>query len=182
MTKSPNKPVNFSHPVSYQRTCMPGFTLLEIMVVISIITVLSGMLILNLQDRDKSIQLENEAKRLNHIIELAREEAILNSEIIGLRFRQVCYTFVLRNDNEWKAYNDRTYGPHEIPGGIEFELLIDDIPNPLPREETPKHPQIIIWPSGELSPFELKLKSQVVNTTYSLSGKASGILELTREN
>ena len=159
-----------------------GFTLLEIMVVVVIISIFSSYLVLSLQDRDKSIQFENEAKRLNHVIALAREEAILNSEILGLSFRQNCYRFMFRNNNEWKAYNDRIFGPHEIPQGIEFQLLINNVITHLPLEESPKSPQISIWPSGEVSPFELNIKSNITQANYILIGNEFGNLEMSLQN
>lgn len=164
-------------PVSAQ-----GFTLLEVMVVVVIISVLSSFVIVSLQDRDKSIQFTNEAKRLNHVIALAREEAILNSEILGLRFRKNCYTFMLRNNAEWKPYNDRVFGPHKIPQGIEFQLLVNGIVTPLPLDQSPKTPQIAIWPSGELSPFELNIKSTIIHSVYTLIGNEFGSIEMTRQN
>jgi len=171
------KTIQASKPITAQ-----GFTLLEIMIVVVIISILSSFLILSLQDRDKSIQFENEAKRLNHIIALAREEAILNSEILGLRFRKNCYGFMLRKDNEWKAFNDRIFGPHEIPPEIEFQLLISDVITPLPLDEPPKIPQVTILPSGELSPFELNIKSTIIQSGYTLIGNEFGSIEMSRQN
>ena len=159
-----------------------GFTLLEIMVVVVTISILSSYVMLSLQGRDKSIQFKNEAKRLNHIIALAREEAILNSEIFGLRFRKNCYGFMLRKNNEWKAFNNRIFGPHEIPPGIEFQLLISDVNTPLPLDEPPKTPQITIWPSGEVSPFELKIKSTTIQSSYTLIGNEFGSIEMSQQN
>lgn len=152
------------------------------MVVIVIISILSSFVALSLQDMDKSVQFKNEAKRLNHVITLAREEAILNSEIIGLRFRKNCYTFMLRSNAEWKPYNDRIFGPHEIPYGIEFQLLINDIVTPLPLDQSPKAPQIAIWPSGEVTPFELNIKSTIIQSVYTLSGNEFGSIKMTRQN
>jgi len=159
-----------------------GFTLLEVMVVVVIISVLSSFVILSLQGKDKSLQFENEAKRLNHVIALAREEAILNSEVLGLRFRKNCYSFMVRKDDEWKAYNDRVFGPHEIAAGIEFQLLINNIITFLPVEQSPKVPQIAIWPSGEISPFELNIKSTFIESVYTLVGNEFGSIEMARQN
>lgn len=159
-----------------------GFTLLEMMVVVVIISILSSYVMLSLQGRDKSIQFKNEAERLNHIIALAREEAILNSEIFGLRFRKNCYGFMFRKNNEWKAFNNRIFGPREIPQGIEFQLLISDVITPLPLDEPPKSPQITIWPSGEVSPFELKIKSTIIQSSYTLIGNEFGSIEMSLQN
>jgi len=159
-----------------------GFTLLEIMIVVVTISILSSYIMLSLQDKDKGIQFKNEAKRLNHIIALAREEAILNSEILGLRFRKNCYGFMLRKNNEWKAFNDRVFGPHEIPPGIEFQLLISDVITPLPLDVPPKSPQVTILPSGELSPFELNIKSTIIQSSYTLIGNEFGSIEMRRQN
>lgn len=173
---------NSSRYIATKPLFAQGFTLLEVMVVVVMISVLSSFVIVSLQDRDKNIQFTNEAKRLNHVITLAREEAILNSEILGLRFRKNCYTFMLRNNTEWKPYNDRIFGPHEIPQGIEFQLLINGIVTPLPLDQSPKTPQIAIWPSGELSPFELNIKSTIIHSVYTLIGNEFGSIEMTLQN
>jgi general secretion pathway protein H len=173
---------NSSHYIATKPLSAQGFTLLEVMIVIVIISVLSSFVALSLQDMDKSIQFKNEAKRLNHVIALAREEAILNSEILGLRFRKNCYSFMFRKNTEWIAYNDRIFGPHEIPQGIEFQLLINGMVTPLPLDKPPKTPQIAIWPSGEVSPFELNIKSTIIQSVYTLIGNEFGSIEMTQQN
>jgi hypothetical protein len=112
---------------------------------------------------------------------LAREEAILNSEILGLRFRQNCYGFMHRKDNQWKAFNNRIFGPHEIPQGAEFQLLIDNIITHLPRDEAPSTPQIAIWPSGEILPFELKIKNTLLEKSYVVSSTESGDINIEKQ-
>lgn len=159
-----------------------GFTLLEIMIVVVIISVISSFIVVSLQGRDKSIQFENEAKRFTRVMALAREEAILNSDILGVRFRKNCYSFMLRKNNEWKAYNDRLYGPHEIPMGIEFELFVNNIATILPDEQSPKEPQLYILSSGEISPFQLNIKSKFIQSVYTIIGDEIGNLELALKN
>lgn len=159
-----------------------GFTLVEVMVVVVIISLLSSFVILNLQGRDKYFQFENEAQRLSRLISLAREQAILNSEILGLRFRKNCYSFMLRKENEWKAYNDRVYGPHEIAEGIEFELLVNNILTTLPADRSPESPQIYILSSGEISSFQLNIKSSFVQSVYTIIGHETGNIEMAVKN
>jgi general secretion pathway protein H len=157
-----------------------GFTLLEIMVVITIIAIITSFIMISLEGRDLSVQQENEAQRLTQTFRLAREEAILNNQLIGLRFRTGCYTFMQQINGEWKPYNERILGPHEIPSTIRTQLIIDGLSVSLPSAETANDPQILIWPSGEVTAFEIRLESNSEDTSYQLIGNNNGEITLSQ--
>lgn len=71
-----------SAPGSKPRRASAGFTLLELMVVVLIVAVATGMTVLSLRDRSQS-KLEEEGARLSALLETARTQ----SRIVGTEVR-----------------------------------------------------------------------------------------------
>lgn len=70
-----------------------GFTLIEIMVVVTIIGILSAMIVVNAVTSDPQKDLEREARRLKAVIELAEEEALFGQVDIGIIVKENSYAF-----------------------------------------------------------------------------------------
>ena len=82
------------HPVTKQSG---GFSLIEILVVISIIAVIAGMVVLSIgEDPRRSVQ--DEAQRLHALLVQAKEEAILQGQIHVLQMKEDGYEFLQPND------------------------------------------------------------------------------------
>lgn len=70
-----------------------GFTLIEIMVVLTIIGILSAMIVVNAVTSDPQKDLDREARRLKAVIELAEEEALFGQVDIGIIVKESSYAF-----------------------------------------------------------------------------------------
>ena len=70
-----------------------GFTLIEIMVVVTIIGILSAMVVINAVTSDPQKDLDREARRLKAVIELAEEEALFGQQDIGIVVTENTYAF-----------------------------------------------------------------------------------------
>ncbi|NPU92035.1 MAG: type II secretion system minor pseudopilin GspH [Gammaproteobacteria bacterium] len=70
-----------------------GFTLIEIMVVVTIIGILSAMIVVNAVTSDPQKDLDREARRLKAVIELAEEEALFGQVDIGIIVKESSYAF-----------------------------------------------------------------------------------------
>ncbi len=70
-----------------------GFTLIEIMVVITIIGILTGMIVMNIVTTDPRKALDHEAQRLLAVIEMARDEALFGRQDIGIVVTENGYSF-----------------------------------------------------------------------------------------
>jgi general secretion pathway protein H len=79
-----------------------GFTLVEIMVVMVIIGITLGMVSLNAIPSPRQ-DLENEAKRLTLLLQLARDEAIVRNRPVAFEATPERYRFLVRNDEGWVA-------------------------------------------------------------------------------
>jgi general secretion pathway protein H len=70
-----------------------GFTLIEIMVVVTIIGILSAVIVINAVTTDPQKALDREARRLKAVIEMAQEEALFGQQDIGLVVTEHGYSF-----------------------------------------------------------------------------------------
>ena len=70
-----------------------GFTLIEIMVVVTIIGILSGLIVMNIVTHDPQKDLNREAQRLVAVLDMAKDEALFGREDIGVVVTESGYNF-----------------------------------------------------------------------------------------
>ncbi|WP_083271779.1 type II secretion system minor pseudopilin GspH [Alteromonas lipolytica] len=160
-----------------------GFTLLEVMLVLLLMGLAAGYVIFNAFSSDLSEQLEREARRLQVVIDMASDYAVLNQRQLGVFIDQEnrTYSFMqLSEDDEWQFIEDNPlYEPVTLTEPFFFTLNLDDLPwqnedRLFDREmfdsslsvndkdiqigdeqPPPPPPQILIMSSGEITPFSL---------------------------
>jgi general secretion pathway protein H len=77
-----------------------GFTLVEILIVMTIIGITLGMVTLNAIPSPRQ-DLENEAKRLTLLLQLARDEAIVRNRQVAFEATPERYRFLVRTEDGW---------------------------------------------------------------------------------
>lgn len=135
-----------------------GFTLLEIMVVLIIVGILVSFSVLQLGDKQDE-QLRQEARRLQTLISLAREEAILEAREYAIGFWRGGYSFYELNEDEdhWSSVSaDPDLRPREIPEFIDLALELEG-QLVIMELKPPEKPQVFLLSSGEMTPFVLQL-------------------------
>ena len=80
-----------------------GFTLLEILVVVVIAAIIFSLSTLAIRGTTPEELLQTEARRLDRLLQLAQEEAILRGEEYGLEFGPQSYRFLIYVDNDWRT-------------------------------------------------------------------------------
>ncbi|MGM0593465.1 MAG: type II secretion system minor pseudopilin GspH [Pseudomonadota bacterium] len=143
-----------------RRQC--GFTLLELLVVLVLVGIILGVAVLSLGDGGRGERIREEATRLAALLELAGEEAVLNTTPYGLALREQGYRFMFHRDGQWQPLEgDTLLKPRSWPVGIEVALFIDghevSLEEPESEEEKEPRPALVLYPDGERSPFELEL-------------------------
>ncbi len=106
-----------------------GFTLIELLVVIVIVGIVTGVVMLSTGLLGTERVLDEEARRLEALIELAEDEALLQGRDFGLEFLQGGYRFVEHYPlgNEWfEVTGDDLLRPRRIDEGLVFELFLED--------------------------------------------------------
>jgi len=172
-----------------KNTCS-GFTLLEVLVVIFIIGVMLGALMLSIESRPEGEMARREAQRIKALIELAREEAILNTAMLGIRFEHTSYQFMQLAGKKWTVLDDRILRKRDLDEtlNLEFEQIEDtdteqddqddqdDQTDQDEKDEDP--PQVAIYPTGELTPFRLTLETVGSSSSVSIEARTNGTLTI----
>ena len=92
-----------------------GFTLLELLVVLIIISIFFGMSALAIRDSSED-KLREETLRLQALLQLAKEKALFENQNIGLHFYDQGYGFIVE---------DSMPDPNEPEKDIDFFSLVD---------------------------------------------------------
>jgi general secretion pathway protein H len=78
-----------------------GFTLIELMVVMVIIGITLGLVSVNAIP-SAGQNLQNEARRIALLLQLARDEAIVRNRLVAFEADDAQYRFLVRNDTGWE--------------------------------------------------------------------------------
>ena len=105
-----------------------GFTLVEILVVMLIITVVISLTVLSVTSTGRDSQLDEESRRIEGLVGLLHERALLEGRDFGLRIEPAAYEFVVydsRRDRWLMLDQEREFRHRELPKGISFQLQLD---------------------------------------------------------
>ena len=150
-----------------------GFSLVEMLVVVVIIGLMTGVAVLSVSLEDTH-PARDSAERLSSLIRLASEEASLQGENLALGFWQRGWRFyVLRGETQWQPVaGDRLLRPRPLPRGLTFALQLQGVQVQLPdRDRT--QPQVFLMASGEMEPFTLTIRDDA-RAAQVLRGNALG--------
>jgi len=164
-----------------------GFTLLEVILVMALIGLIMSTVSYTVFSENDEDDVEKEVQRLQVVFSMASDYAVINQLELGLRLDEEkrSYEFVkLDEDSQWAPLDAHKYFElRELPEGIMLELSLEGLPwqeedslfdtrvfdeelsvsndsVDIGNEEDkiPPPPQIFILSSGEITPFELKIK------------------------
>jgi general secretion pathway protein H len=161
-----------------------GFTLVEILVVIFIMAVVISLTILTVTSTGRDSQLDDESRRIEGLVGLLHERALLEGRDFGLRIEPTAYEFVVYDTvrERWLMMDqEREFRHRELPKGISFQLQLDSqnvvikpIERNLPSGVAPPAPQVAIAASGEGTPFRLTLLRNATQAKATVDGNSMG--------
>ncbi len=171
-----------------------GFTLVEILVVIVIIGIVMSIAILSITLAGGDNQLRDEAQRIVSLVEVARDDSLLQGREFGLEFMQDAYRFVEFDPltGQWsEIIGDDTLRLRELPEELELELFVEDRrvtlksdPARMSAEEEERPgieryaPHVLIYSSGDMSPFEVHFVRRIDDGLIAVQGDMAGVLEI----
>lgn len=143
-----------------------GFTLIEIMVVVVIISVMSVAITLSLNGTsDRTARLQ--ANRFIAVVNEVRDEAVIAGQNYALivEEKSQVYTFEPARDNGRTLLNDVLFKPRQIDSDVKikwqvFESFDDD---------NDAKPKVLISSLGEITPFEMSFGGKKLSYTVFLN-------------
>ena len=145
-----------------------GFTLLELLVVASIVAILTGALVLGFAGAGEEQQLRGMAERIGARVELARQQALQRNREWGIYVEENGYRFAELDPEQgrWIEQAGRPFSADGPTQRISFRVEVDGFESQQsegeafgdedPRRRAP--PDIILFSSGEVTPFRWHLQ------------------------
>jgi general secretion pathway protein H len=159
-----------------------GFTLLEVLVVIVIIGIISGMAMVSTRVLGGDHEMDQEAARLEAVLNQVREDALIDGQDVGLRVDARGYDF-LRYDARTERWllvtDDPLLRERVLPEGLVVALRLESRDVKLPARSEPTEaaalsPQVVVQASGDLVPFEIVLRRDGTEEERRIAGAAAG--------
>ncbi len=161
-----------------------GFTLVEILVVVAIIAMVISLTVLSIGVTGRDGQLDEESRRIEGLLGLLHERALLEGRDFGLRIEPAAYEFVVYDPDRdrWLTLDqEREFRHRDLPKGVTFQLELDSqvvVIKPIDRnlsgDQAPPGPQVAVAASGEGTPFRLTLLRDGTAAKASVDGDALG--------
>ena len=173
-----SRPMANSAPSRHRRDL--GFTLIELLVVLTIIALLASIVVASFVGSDHATLVRNDADRMVRVIELARREATMRNELWGVRLESDGYEFAVFDfeSEEWFVVDRRPYAGNVLEQDLELVFSTpEEMANQLYGEQ-PEQPQVVIEPSGELTPFDVIVRHTKSYTTMVLGSDGFSQVEM----
>jgi len=173
-----------------------AFTLIEILVVVSIIAVVMSIAVLSLGVLGDDRTLREEGRRVVALVQVAQDEAVMQGREFGIEFMTGGYRFVEFDPllNTWSEFiGDDTLRMRQLPEEMEFELWIEGqrvlLETEPARTEPPDEtsavsvaekyaPHILVFSSGDMTPFELRVQRQDLDQLIILESNLLGDIKI----
>ena len=162
-----------------------GFTLIEMLVVLIIIGIVSVQITMSIHTGDRGNAMQTEMQRIQALLKMAREEAVMQDMDIALKVTDDSYSFEVLGDKGWQPItDDQIFRERKVPDGTELVLKVDNLEINFGKqqeaagEDKIPPPRIFVLSSGEIMPFELILRTRDQSLQYSLKAEQDGVVKL----
>lgn len=159
-------------------TCKTGFTLVEVLVVLFIMSIVTSVALLSI-NHNENRQLEAFTNELVQRIMLAEEQALLQPAVLGLSIKAAMYEFACYQPAEngknfsWQPMQDHLLADYAIPASMQVSIEIGGKKIAL-NEEVKQAPQIMISTNGDVTPFIIHIGKKGKSPRYVINGDAAG--------
>jgi general secretion pathway protein H len=96
-----------------------GFTLVEILVVVVIMAIVIGMAVLSIGVTGRDQQLDQESMRIEGLLSLLHDRALIEGRDFGMRLEPTAYEFVFYDTRlaRWTRFDqEREFRHRDLPG------------------------------------------------------------------
>ncbi|MCF6288806.1 MAG: type II secretion system minor pseudopilin GspH, partial [Proteobacteria bacterium] len=144
-----------------------GFTLIEILIVVVLVSILTVMGVQMLSSGSVERNLQQHGKILQASINYACDQATLQNRVYGVNFFNTGYQFSQLVQQQWVEVSAANLSYREIVDGTLLNLKIDGQTIVL-SDDVGESPQLMCAASGQVTPFELILSDATDTHHYQL--------------
>ncbi|MGE0622608.1 MAG: type II secretion system minor pseudopilin GspH [Pseudomonadales bacterium] len=147
-----------------------AFTLLEVLIVLTILGVITATVMLSFTGADQEQALKGAAERMALRIELARQRSLTRNREWGIYVEADSYRFAEfdpegAEGGNWVPQSRRPFDKDDLPERVRLMLELEEYDD-LPFEEGDDFPQILIFSSGEITPFRILIEPEWRTTPW----------------
>lgn len=161
-----------------------GFTLIELLVTVTIISILVGAVVINIEFRNVGKIMRDNALRLGLQMELAADQAVYSRQQFGIRFHPESYEFYILSQTDkgqplWEIFEDKQLKFKDSEVITDYEVDISGLPIVLGElsdevadatAEDPLKPHIIFLSNGEIMPdFRIRISDRDGEARYEIA-------------
>lgn len=183
--------------VNRQPPRQQGFTLLELLLVIVIVSIVSAAVVITMNPDNTHRELEKEARRLTQVLRQLADESLFQGQEFGVRFQEEEYAFFIwdRETNQWQGYEQApVFRSYTLPEPFVMLFEAEDISYSLKKKKNTREdsqesfsteetetspPNAWFLSSGEITPFSISMFSEGDSERrYLISANAVGDITL----
>ncbi|TRW50312.1 type II secretion system protein GspH [Aliidiomarina halalkaliphila] len=183
--------MNHTGRIQAQRTS--GFTLIEVMLLIVILSVASMYIILTIPTRVLSDSAQDASEKFVLQMHHAREQAMLRNHVYGIEFKDDKYTFYRWHNENWVELVQPPLVETRVSEHVDLDFepgdfrILDnmtegrdtvfgrDVRRASSDDEEPPRPNVLIFESTEFVPFRLRFTAHDPNERSFVIDGRSGI-------
>lgn len=137
-----------------------GFTILEILVVVAVISIIASTILLNTSFNRPETRLKQHVSMLGKTLKLLIQEAILNDKNYALTLVPGGYQVLEYGGQDWQPTEDRFFKNIQKKHAFSDELVIDNHIIVIEKQDKPQ-PHILFLASGEMTVFQWDIEDRV---------------------
>ena len=168
--KRPISATGISTPSAVPR--QQGFTLWELLVVVAIVALTFALIQLSPGLVESDRNLKRVGKDLGKMFRLLNQEAVFESRNYAVSVRDKGFVVLEYQDGEWLEVSDEFYRRIKMSESQSSVLVIEGLV--IDTSQDDPQPHILILASGEMTPFEWRIRDEATQKRILLEGTMLG--------
>jgi len=150
-----------------------AFTLWELLIVVAIVAITVSMLQFSMGLGDNDRDLKRVGKDLGKLFHLLSQEAVFESRNYAISVQNRGFIVLEYEEGNWVESSDSFFTRFSMAESQSSELVIEDKVIDISKKTIPD-PHILILSSGEMTPFEWRIRDELSQSGILLQGNLLG--------